>query len=264
LKDQFLCMCNRCADGRINVAKTNGMSGYDTAPFIFGDMAAPLSLPVNGKPVGHIVSILNFLDVAKATGREGFFAQWGHFDCKGVQLIWEHAKAAKENLQPHHEALLEPYVAYVAKIKDVQGLDEAAKIHLLIVTKILVDINHALQNDGIAQAVSSAVAGDIHAPRMHLFAYLEDVTKDPRPLYIFDPKQKRFVEGAPLFAQMMGDRKALEHYRITAAIDIDHFIAAEATRMQHADLNGLAKRLVAVRPTQQTQPVARRVRQRFG
>jgi hypothetical protein len=262
LKDQFLCMCNRCADCRINVAKTNG----DTAPFIFSGMAAPIQLPTNGNPTGQAVGILNFLDVAKDAGQTGFLAQWGHFDCKGVQRIWRHAnnKAAGQPLERHQAALLEPYEHYVDKIKKIDGLDEAAKIHLLTVAKVLIDINAALQDEGIVHAAASAVAGDKNSRRIHIFAYLEDVTKDPRPLYIFDPKQKRFVEGAPLFAQVMGDRKALEHYRIAAAIDIDHFIAAEATRMQRTSFNGLAKRLVAVRPIQQTQPVARRARQRFG
>jgi hypothetical protein len=125
-------------------------------------------------------------------------------------------------------------------------------------------VNYALQHDAIAKAVSNAVTENKEQRRIHMFAYLEDVTRDLRPLYLFDPKQLRFVERAPLFAQIMNDRAMLEQYRVTAAINIDHFIAAETTRMQRARFNGISTRLVAVRPVQHMQRITRRTRQRFG
>jgi hypothetical protein len=206
-------------DGRLNGDRTHGLSVFEMA-------SAGASFPPPSDNLSQeAASLVLLLNRAAEQKKSVIMAFSGHYDCLAVSEIWRAAKKPEADRAAHEKTFFAPYRDLIGHIQRMDMLDNSEKIRLLNVSKILQDINYALQHKDVQAAVD--------ANQLKVVAYLEDPTQQPHALYIYKPALQRFVETDRRLAELSENPEYLDKYAISGVVDIAAFVEEKAAYILH-------------------------------
>lgn len=213
-KEHFLCICVDCMDRRINANATHGIE-----VFKMSNAGASFPLPTTQQSAQED-SLHILMERAKEFHQTVVAAFSGHEDCTAVRNIWQIGNRLAGERSERDDARLAPYAALVNHIRSIKGIEEAEQLRLLTQAKTLQDINHAFTYEDIREVVAQNELG--------ILAYFEDVVKEPRRLYLFDPEQNLFARTTIRLKEFLERPELIERYALKSPVDVAAFIDEKA------------------------------------